>query len=363
MSRFSITSSFLRVTLAGMILFLPMLRASESAAETSGVNGISSAAEETSDDGFTPGIIPAAAAALPGFFVHGAGHWAAGDSSTAKELLIAEGTGAGLFLSGIALLAATGAGERSSAPAIGMAAAGAGLFFNSYFADIYGSSGAGEPNEARDPDLLFNVGYSRLSDPLFECRNLFEFSARAGSHGVGIEPFYFTSLDDGHVFGGGRIYWRFWDDGEGSFAKIKGGATYRDNPSEYFSIRTGEIWTEGRFDHGLISPSLAGSFSEFQFGFARAWYGYDVPGYRDWSESNDIYILRTAFGFRFGPHGGEALVFYNHRRDQYAGGMSGGFMGAFGARIEFFPIEHLGCYAEFIAGSSYESSFGMTLRR
>ena len=37
--------------------------------------------------------------------------------------------------------------------------------------------------------------------------------------------------------------------------------------------------------------------------------------------------------------------------------------GAFGARIEFFPIDNLGCYGEVIAGSSYESSFGMTLRR
>lgn len=357
------TSYIFSLSLAGMMLSFPMLGASGASAGASGGKSVPPASEATADEVFEPGALPVAAAALPGFFVHGAGHWAAGDSSTARELLIAEGTGAGLLFSGIALLAATGAGERTSVPAIGMATAGAGLFFNSYFADIYGSSGAGARRAAHDPDLLFNIGYSRLSDPLFECRNLLEFSARAGSHGVGIEPFYSTSLDDGHVFGGGRLYWRFWDDGEGSFAKIKGGAAYRDNPSEYFAIRTGEVWAEGRFDHALLSPSLAGSFSEIRFGFARAWYGYDVPGYRDWSESSDIYILRTAFGFRFGADGGEAIVFYDHRRDQYAGGMNGGFMGAFGARLEFFPINSLGCYAELVAGSSYESSFGMTLRR
>jgi hypothetical protein len=314
-------------------------------------------------DTFSPGVLPAAVAIGPGFIVHGAGHWAAGERETAKELLGAEGAGAGLFISGLAMLAVSGASEKISVPSIAMSVAGAGLFFNSYFSDIYGSAGGAGRSPDHERDFYLRIGYGRIDDPLFVCRNILTVSSRAGMHDFGVEPFYSKSLDDDHSFSGARLFWRFWENESGSFAKVKTGATYRRNPSEYFSILTGELSVEGRFDHGLISPTLAGSFTEMQIGFARAWYDYDIPGYSAWSESTDVYILRTAFGFYFGTHNGEALVFYDHRRDQYAGGFDGGFTGNFGARIEYFPVDFIGCFAELTAGSAYVASFGMTLRR
>lgn len=59
-----------------------------------------SLAPPSSATGFEPGLLPAAAALLPGLVLHGAGHWLAGDRATAWRLLAAQGTGLGLLAVG-----------------------------------------------------------------------------------------------------------------------------------------------------------------------------------------------------------------------------------------------------------------------
>src|SRR4051812_27157464 len=62
-------------------------------------------------------LLPAAAAAVPGLVIHGAGHFALGQPRTARNLLLMEGVGLGAFLAGGLTLAFTGASRYFVAPA------------------------------------------------------------------------------------------------------------------------------------------------------------------------------------------------------------------------------------------------------
>src|SRR6478609_3699467 len=84
--------------------------------------------------------LPTAAAIVPGVVVHGAGHYALGEPETARQLLLMEGVGLGLFVTGGLTLWLSGASRYLVAPAATATIAGFGLFSTSYFADIYGTA-------------------------------------------------------------------------------------------------------------------------------------------------------------------------------------------------------------------------------
>ena len=115
--------------------------------------------------------LPTAAAVVPGLVVHGAGHYARGETATAKNLLLMEGIGLGLFLGGGVTLFATGASRYFVAPAATAAITGFGLFSTSYLADIYGTvSRDGDAALSRQrPPARFEteLGYRRVYDPEF----------------------------------------------------------------------------------------------------------------------------------------------------------------------------------------------------
>ena len=119
--------------------------------------------------------LPVAAAALPGLVVHGSGHFAAGEAATARRLLLMQGIGLGVFLTGGVTLALTGASRYLVAPAAGATILGFGLFSTSYLADIYGSAKSdGDAALSRQlPPARWEteLGYRRLQDPEFTYRD------------------------------------------------------------------------------------------------------------------------------------------------------------------------------------------------
>jgi len=331
--------------------------------------------ESGDDSGFKPGIVPVALSLCPGIVIHGSGHFAAGDTKTAKNLLVMEGAGLGLLFGGITLLALSGASEGASVPSILAAGSGLSLFFESWLLDVYGAAGIAAGSSAPAPLLNIRAGYSYVYDPQFLYRNMLSLESLLRIGRFGINPFYTFATDDDNYFTGLRLSYRIWSAGAGdnaraydrSYIDVTLGGSYRHYGSEFFSIWTGEIFLGGRCDMVRMSKTLKGSFLEAGFGFGRGYYDYDVPGVKFGEDKNDILLMRFGFGFYLGERGGEFLFFYDHRRDEYVGGLGlsgvgSGFMGYMGLKVSYFPLMSFGGYAEFFVGSAYVFNLGIQYR-
>src|SRR5262245_11756703 len=78
------------------------------------------------------------AAVVPGVVLHGAGHFAAGDTRSGLRLLAIGGAGAGLAAGSVAGLAITGASRHFAIPLVLSTITGAGFFMLTALADLYG---------------------------------------------------------------------------------------------------------------------------------------------------------------------------------------------------------------------------------
>ncbi len=104
------------------------------------------------------------------------------------------------------------------------------------------------------------------------------------------------------------------------------------------------------------SPRLAGSFAEMAVGVGFRSYRFSGPISEDTLHQG----LLFTFGYgvwlgRGGPLRGEALLYYSHRKDDYAGGLiaMGDIPGHFGLRGRVLLTERWGVAAEVQAGSAY----------
>lgn len=336
---------------------------------------------------------PPAVAVVPGVFVHGAGHWAAGDHDTARTLLVLEGIGAGSTLGGIIVLALSGASKRLVAPAALLMIGGVGLFSTTWFADVYGSATGGARGEDVAtgspltvlPAIETSLGYRYVYDPTFAYRSFVTTSldARFGSIRLRPEGWFSTSHANERL----RLLGAFRLSGprptsfdgrtittppiDGSFVDVETSVTRHAYPPERFTISSFEVGLGGRLDLRRIGRSLRGSFVDGGVGYGVANNTYALEGAP--SEVTDQLLARFGFGVYVGhprPGGvyGETSIFYDHRHDGYAGGlkMSGlgsGVPGSFGARGLVWLGDDVGVSADAQAGSAVVLGLSILVRQ
>lgn len=311
-------------------------------------------------------VLPAAVAVVPGLLFHGLAPAIAGDGQTARRLFAMEGTGLGLIALGGVPIALTGASRRTIAPLYAVTLAGFSVFGISALANLYSvvspTFDPGIPS-ASLPPLELEMGYQYVSDTSFDYDHFVALGAVARLDSVKLEATARLAPDDGNAqvrLGGA---WRLLGAPEqrrggtdGSSLDAELYALYHRYPTEGFTVFGGDLGLRGRFAMSRVSPSLAGSFAEASIGMALQGYSYPGPV----SDGNLHEQLLYSFGYgvwlgRGGPFKGEAMIFYDHRKDGFAGGLrtfGGGVVGNFGLRGRALLTETWGVAAEVAAGGA-----------
>jgi len=311
-------------------------------------------------------VFPVVASVVPGLLFHGLGPLAAGDMRTAGRLFALEGAGLGLILAGGTPLALTGASRRVVGPLAAMCAAGVGLFSISAMANLYSTvSPAFTPGMAAAslPPLELDFGYQHVSDTNFDYRHFLALGATARLSSVRLETAARWAPGDGNTrlrLGGAyRLFGapeQARSGADGTALDVEGGVIYHRFPTEGFFMGSTELGVRGRYAMARMSPRLEGSFAEMSAGLAFQGYGYFGPTTEDALHQQ----LLFTFGYgvylgRGGPLRGEALLYYDHRKDDYAGGLKAGagVPGHFGLRGRVLLSERWGMSADVQAGSAY----------
>ena len=222
------------------------------------------------------GPLPTAAAVVPGLLVHGTGHYALRQPRTARRLLLMEGIGLGLFLSGGLTLVFTGASRYFTAPAASATMLGFGLFSTSYLADIYGtvSNDGGAALSRNLPPARWEteLGYRRLADPEFAYH---DFMLERVSRQIGplrLSPSGFFSLR------GDTARYRLQTDyrvagnyedphpRDASFVDVTLAFTHQQHGPEHFTRSSAELSVDARYDLVRLGPTLRGAFTELGVG-------------------------------------------------------------------------------------------------
>lgn len=334
-----------------------------------------------------PRWVPPVVAVFPGVLVHGSGHFVAGERSTAWSLLKYEAIGVGALLLGGAALAATGASRRTIEPAILTAAAGGGLLATSWLADLYGvlapKGGAGAPLRVL-PSFEAQLGTRLVDNPTVAGRYFLgpSFDVRAG--GWRLSPGAWLPIDgSGQLRYTGQIAYRVVGpratpahvvpDGS-SFDVVLGVIHHRYSedahgaiPGAAFDMTTVDLHLEGRYDLRRVGRSLTGAFVEGAAGVGLGAYHYPVAGT---TEANTVLVARFAFGFDLGhrvERWGQARIFYDHRHDDFAGGLKmpglgSGALGYFGVEGSAYLTRDWGIRGEVQAGSAWVIGLGIVRR-
>lgn len=348
-----------------LLLWRSQVRAqsSESAAPT--VELHANAAEPAPQPADTRGAWPVTAAVLLGPAVHGAGHFAAGQSTTALRLLGAEGIGVLAAVGGLAGLAVTGASEKTTAPLAGVAAFGVGLFVASFVADVYGviapPGGFGEP--VLRPALVAEAGIFGVIDPVFDYDALAHLNGRAffGRHSLSLEGY--AALDHSNQRLRGIYAYRLIERDAATYLEAElGGVHHRYGP-EQFSMTFAEAAVSGRLSLGHVGPTLQGAFLDGAFGLAFGGHRYfDVE-----TESDSMLLIRIGFGVFIGD-GGSWTLYYDHRHDGYAAGLKmtglgSGVLGHIGTALHYYFSSQWGVAVRAETGSAHVLGASLLFRR
>jgi hypothetical protein len=284
-----------------------------------------------------------AAAVIPGILLHGAGHYVSGERETARRLLVVEGIALGSTGAGAVLLGVSGASRWVSGPAIGLGAAGIGVLALGWLADIYGAAGGarmgGRPL-LRVPPVEVRLGYAYVRDPQFDYASFAVIGAELLWRRLRFDADAHLAADDDNqrvrAEGAYRLARPRARRGaaDGSRLEVGGAAVWHRFGTEAYSVTGAEVFAASRLDLRGLGRSLDGSFAELDAGvqLERIAYG-GVAG----ADYNTQLLFRAGFGVYAGtPAGrhGEIQLYYDHRRDDLAGGLAlsrgGGFLGHFG---------------------------------
>ncbi|PTL84740.1 hypothetical protein [Vitiosangium sp. GDMCC 1.1324] len=309
-------------------------------------------------------VLPMAVSVVPGLLLHGLGPLVEGDTGTAKRLFLMEGAGLGMLAVGGVPIALSGASRRIIGPMYAVTLTGVGLFSISTLSNLYAAVSPAFPPglvPQRLPPLELEVGYQHVMDPAFEYRHFLSVGALARLERVRLEAGAKVSPDDGNlrvrVGGAYRLVGApeaARGGADGTALDLEAAALVHRYPTEDFTLGGGELFLRGRYDMARVSPKMAGSFAELGLGYAMQRYAYSGP-------VDDILFeqLLYTFGFgvylgRGGPFRGEALLYYDHRKDDFPGGIKagGGVPGYFGLRGRMLLTERWGVSADMQVGSA-----------
>jgi hypothetical protein len=324
-------------------------------------------------------LLGVGAALVPGVLVHGTGHWVLGEARTARRLLLLEGLGLSAFFGGGTALVLSGSSRYLVAPAIPMVIFGVGLFSTTLLADIYGASGAsqiaGEP-ERRPPVVQSEQGVRILHDPLLDT-GLASFSRVDGRLGPARG---FGQLESVPAFHSARyrlgVGWTLLGaqpergTEDGTRVELSSALTEHHYANDGFVTSSAELAVAGRLALLQIGPSLRGAFAEFSTGLALAETEYHLPGLSVPPDRETLLLGRIGFGAELGhaeARGSEAMVYYDHRHDEYVGGLTmaglgSGVAGHFGMKGRYWLSRSLGVGAMVESGAAVMGGLSLLFR-
>lgn len=322
-------------------------------------------------------VLATGLAVFPGFFVNGTGHWVASRPCTARRLLLAEGVGLGGMAVGIPTLAFTGAAHYLAGPAVLLTLGGFGVVLAAFGADIYGVSGAsryaGTPLLHR-PSWETELGVLHVYNPNFDFNWLLTQRAAANVGHLNLSMALDTALDGAHAryrLGAGyRIRGPLPGTAsrDGSFVDVDAGMSEQRFTGMGFVTDSAEVQIKGRLDLSQFGPTLRGAFAEGTTGIA-----YSRTTYVGISTDGDdeaMLLGRIGFGAYLGRKdrsGGEAMFYYDHRRDDYAAGVKlpgygNGIVGHVGIHGRYFVSKQVGIGAVLETGSSHVANLSLLFR-
>ncbi len=307
-----------------------------------------------------------AVAVVPGLLFHGLGPLVAGDRHTAKRLFALEGAGLGLIALGGVPIALTGASRRTIAPLYAVTLAGFSVLGISALANLYAvtapafDAGVAPPLL---PPLELEVGYQYVNDAAFDYRHFLTVGAQARFDSLRLLGAVRVDPSEGNTqvrLGGA---WRLLGAPEralsgtdGSALDVEAFGQFHRYPTEGFALISGEVALRGRLAMSRISPAMAGSFAEVSVGTSAEAYTY--PGAVSDGSLHEQLLFTFGYGVwlgRGGPFRGEAMLYYDHRKDSFAGGIrsrGGGIVGAFGLRGRALLTDDWGVAAEVQGGGA-----------
>ena len=300
-----------------------------------------------------------------GFLARGIGSWYVNDTPTGKRLAKIAGIGFGLMIAGGVPTGVTGGNPYVLIPFVPMLVVGTGLFMQTWFADIANAAGVNQPGQpvARVPWAL-EAGLVWTRDA-YRDRVLFRGVARAATGRLELGATVYVDDTSPTYFGGDlSIGVRILGSeahgaaiGDGSFLMVRGTARLRDDDADRVQVTTGELELAGRLDLWRVSRTLDGSFAELSTGG-----GLERAVFSTEDEKGGLLLGRFAYGVYLGRRG-EAQLFYDHRRDSFAGGIAAyraaGFVGSVGAMVDARITGRWAAHAEVEIGSAWVTSVGL----
>lgn len=310
--------------------------------------------------------VPVAVAVVPGVLLHGLGPLAAGDTRTAGRLFALQGTGLGLMLGAVVPVALSGASRRVVGPLYAVGLTGLGLLGVSGLSGLYGvlapAWGPGVAPE-RLPPLELEAGYQYVADRGLTFRHLTVLGAVARLERVRLEGGVRWAPGEGNTRArlGGAYRLLGAPEGarngaEGSALDLELAGLVHRYPTEGFTLGGGEVLARGRLDLSQVGARLSGSFAEMALGVALQGYAYEGVGLED--ALHEQLLFTAGWGVylgRGGPLRGEAMLYYEHRRDDLAGAIPSvvGVFGSVGVRARTLLGGGWGVAAELQRGSAW----------
>ena len=278
-----------------------------------------------------------ALALTAGLLLHGTGHLLACERRTGRRLLAAEGLGVGALVLGGGGIALTGASRKTVAPFATLAILGVGTFAASWLADLYGtlSGGANAGRPARAAPFELALGYRYVHDPQFAYGHGLHLAAEGWLHRTRLFGGAWLALDDDTQRATAGLSQRLLGArGRGDALDAEAALHGQRFGTDGFRTLGVDVLLRGRLELAHLGPTLAGSFVEAEVGLGLQGFGYDATGRGVREDWNGLLLGRVGWGVFLGPSG-ELVAYYDHRRDDLAGGLSvdsvaSGVLGHFG---------------------------------
>lgn len=320
-------------------------------------------------------LLPFAASVVPGFLVHGSGHYVANKKQTAWSLLKWEGLGLAGMAAGIAGLGLSGAARQTVGMFALVTMAGAGLFITSWLADVYGvlapPGGWGDPIRV-EPWLQARMGARYIHDPTFDGKLFIGPALDLRWRRWRWSPSTWFALDSQNLRLESLVAYRAYGPlphttsaPDGSYVDVVAGTFHHRhrhntglNFDSNFTITSFDARLEARLDLIRLTPALAGAFVDGNAGVGLAAYHFPVSSA---TEANAVLLGGFGFGAYLGRRAdrwGQARVYYNHRHDDFAGGLKtyglgSGALGHFGADLMAYVSQRWGFRIDVQAGSAW----------